>query len=247
MTNFRVSLMQILQTKKQQIYYDPTLLNEDIELLFTPLYWQEKNLVLGSAMGRGTTWFVNMQRIEGALRHYRRGGLFGKIISDHYLFLGWNKTRSLQEFKLLQQLTKAGVNVPRPIAARVIKKVFCYQADLLSEKIPDAQDLVAILQNKSLSNTIYHKIGQEIKKMHQVQVNHTDLNIHNILIDKNNKVWIIDFDKCTKHNGEGWKEKNLQRLKRSFVKEVKKCGIYWNEEDWEALLAGYQTDKNRSN
>lgn len=232
--------MQILQTKKQQIYYDSTLINEDIELLFEPRYWQEKKLVVGSAIGRGTTWFVKMQTIEGALRHYRRGGLFGKIISDHYLFLGWDKTRSLQEFKLLQQLSKAGINVPRPIAARVTKKTFCYQADLLSEKIPNAQDLVAILQNKSLPNTIYHKIGQEIQKMHQTQVNHTDLNIHNILIDKTNKVWIIDFDKCAQQSGEHWKEKNLQRLKRSFVKEVKKCNIHWREGDWKALLAGYQ-------
>lgn len=239
--------MKTLLTPKKIICYDPVLLSEPVQQVFDDSYWKKKGAITGSAMGRGTTWFVKMQKIEGALRHYRRGGLFGKIISDHYLFLGWNKTRSLQEFKLLQQLTKAGVNVPRPIAARVIKKVFFYQADLLSEKIPDAQDLVAILQNKSLSNTIYHKIGQEIKKMHQVQVNHTDLNIHNILIDKKNKVWIIDFDKCTKHNGESWKEKNLQRLKRSFLKEVNKCGIYWNEEGWEALLAGYQTDKNRSN
>lgn len=232
--------MQILQTKKQHIYYDSTLINEDIELLFEPLYWQEKNLVVGSAMGRGTTWFVKMQTIEGALRHYRRGGLFGKIISDHYLFLGWNKTRSLQEFKLLQKLNKAGVNVPRPIAARAIKKRFSYQADLLSEKIPNAQDLVAVLQNRSLSNTIYHKVGQEIQKMHQAQVNHSDLNIHNILIDKNNKIWIIDFDKCAQQQGQHWKEKNLHRLKRSFYKELKKRDIHWSEGDWQALLAGYQ-------
>ena len=181
-----------------------------------------------------------MEQSKRALRHYRRGGLFCKIISDHYLFLGWHKTRSLQEFKLLQQLRTAGVNVPRPIAARVVKKTFTYQADLLSEKITDAQDLVAILQNKSLPDTIYHKIGQAIQKMHQAQVNHSDLNIHNILIDKTNKVWIIDFDKCAKHHGEHWKQKNLQRIKRSFVKEVKKRDISWHETDWKALLAGYQ-------
>lgn len=232
--------MQILQTKEQYIYYDSALISEDIALLFDPCYWQEKDLIIGSAIGRGTTWFVKMPTIEGALRHYRRGGLFGKIITDHYLFLGWNKTRSLQEFKLLQRLRKAGVNVPRPIAARVTKRNIFYQADLLSQKIANAQDLVAILQNRALPETIYYKIGQEIRKMHHAQVDHSDLNIHNILIDKNNKVWIIDFDKCAQHNGAHWQEKNLQRLKRSFVKEVKKRGIYWNEADWNALLIGYQ-------
>lgn len=232
--------MQILQTKKQQINYDQTLINKDIELLFNPLYWQERDLVLGSAQGRGTTWFVQMPTIEAALRHYRRGGLFGKIISDHYLFLGWSKTRSLQEFKLLQKLRKAGVNVPRPIAARTIKKTFTYQADLLSEKIPNTEDLVSILQKSSLPNEIYYKIGQEIQKMHQIYVNHTDLNIHNILIDQTKTVWIIDFDKCAVDNSKYWQEKNIQRLKRSFIKEVKKRTIYWNENNWQALLAGYK-------
>lgn len=32
-------------------------------------------------------------------------------------------------------------------------------------------------------------------KMHIASVNHTDLNIHNILIDDQGKVWAIDFDK----------------------------------------------------
>ncbi len=232
--------MQLLKTKNQQIYYNPTFVSEDIESIFYPQYWQNKDLILGCATGRGTTWFIKMPAIEAALRHYRRGGLLGKIINDHYLFLGWSKTRSLLEFKLLEQLNQAGVNVPRPIAARVKKKAFSYQADLLCEKIADAQDLVAILKNTPLPDTIYHKIGQEIQKMHQAQINHTDLNIHNILIDKTDKIWIIDFDKCSKCKGDSWKEKNLQRLKRSFYKELKKHNIHWHESNWQALLAGYR-------
>ena len=232
--------MQILQTKKQQIFYDPALINKNIKLVFDSCYWQQRNLIIGSAQGRGTTWFVKLPILEGALRHYRRGGLFGKIISDHYLFLGWQKTRSIQEFQLLQKLREAGVNVPRPIAARAVKKTFTYQADLLSEKIPNAQDLVTLLQTNSLPDKVYHKIGLEIQKMHTNQVNHTDLNIHNILIDQADKVWIIDFDKCFIDSGKHWQEKNLQRLKRSFIKEVKKRDVHWSEKEWQALLAGYQ-------
>ena len=50
-------------------------------------------------------------------------------------------------------------------------------------------------------------------------VNHTDLNIHNILIDDKDKVWIIDFDKCHQASEGRWRELNLERLKRSFLKE----------------------------
>ncbi|WP_063650691.1 3-deoxy-D-manno-octulosonic acid kinase [Aliivibrio fischeri] len=227
--------MKTIRNKKQIIWYDDSLLSDSPEQCCDPDYWQQQNKVIGSAQGRGTTWFVALDKMDAALRHYRRGGLFGKIIKDHYIFTGWEKSRSYQEFQLLKTLKEAGVNVPKPIAARATKRTFCYQADLLSEKIPNAQDLVSILQEKPLSKEMYQKIGNEIRKMHAAQVNHTDLNIHNILIDDNDKVWIIDFDKCYQQKGDDWKKGNWDRLKRSFVKEVTKRNIHWSEEEWASL------------
>lgn len=233
--------MKKIQTEKQTIWYDESLLFTSPELCFDPEYWQENGKVLGSATGRGTTWFVALDSMDGALRHYRRGGLFAKLVKDHYLFTGWENTRSYQEFQLLNLLIKAGVNVPKPIAARSVKRTFCYQADLLSEKIPKSRDLVAILQDAPLSKEMHQKIGVEIGKMHTAQVNHTDLNIHNILIDDQENVWIIDFDKCYQQQGDEWKTKNLSRLTRSFHKEVNKRQIHWSEDEWHYLLEGYNT------
>ena len=76
--------------------------------------------------------------------------------------------------------------------------------------------------------------------MHQAQVNHTDLNIHNILLDNDGKAWIIDFDKCYQQQGEAWKEANLQRLLRSFNKELNKRQIKWTQNDWQCLFNAYQ-------
>ena len=233
----------MLKTVKQNKYYiifDDSLISENIEHCFDAQYWQATNKVIGSAQGRGTTWFIQLNTLQGALRHYRRGGLFGKIISDTYFFTGYETTRSIAEFHLLQHLYKKGVNVPRPIAAKVEKKGLFYQADLLSEKIPDALDLVDLLKQKSLSALQYRQIGQQIRNLHDAQVNHTDLNIHNILIDNNAKVWIIDFDKCAIQKGNDWKRSNLQRLLRSFKKEVSKRAINWNDSDWQYLIEGYK-------
>lgn len=232
-------MVKILQKNKVYIVYDEHLLNDHIEDCFSADYWQQQGKVIGSAQGRGTTWFVQLEKLQGALRHYRRGGLFGKLISDHYLFNGWQKTRSVQEFYLLDKLNQAGVNVPKPIAARVKKRLFFYQADLLSEKIPAAQDLVDILQHRSLSSREYQAIGLQIKKMHNAQINHTDLNIHNILLDKQGKVWLIDFDKCYQQSGDNWKKANLERLLRSFNKELNKRAIKWQAADWQELISGY--------
>ncbi len=214
------------------IWFDEELLAEDPKQCFDADFWQQQGKVTGSATGRGTTWFVDGEKCPAALRHYRRGGLFGKLVKDHYWFSGWQKTRSFQELQLLNTLIQAGVNVPKPIAARAVKRTFCYQADLLSERIANARDLVSILQERALPTEMYKKIGQEIRKMHDAQVNHTDLNIHNILIDDQDNVWIIDFDKCFQQDGDSWKQGNLERLKRSFEKEVGKRNINWKLVDF---------------
>lgn len=232
--------MKTLQFDNQTIWYDEELLKEDPKQVFEPSYWQQNNKVIGSAQGRGTTWFVQTESMPAALRHYRRGGLFGKLVKDSYRFSGWEQTRSYQEFQLLKTLIQAGVNVPKPIAARAIKSSLSYTADLLSEKIPNARDLVSILVEKPLSAEIYQKIGQEVRKMHNAQVNHTDLNIHNILLDEDEKVWIIDFDKCYQQSGEEWKQSNLARLKRSFEKEVGKRHVKWVHSDFSVILSAYK-------
>ncbi|NOH70327.1 3-deoxy-D-manno-octulosonic acid kinase [Vibrio pectenicida] len=234
--------MKTLHFDNQTIWYDETLLKDDPMQVFSPEFWQQQGKVIGNAQGRGTTWFVQTQTIQAALRHYRRGGLFGKLIADSYLFLGWGKTRSFKEFDLLKTLIKAGVNVPKPIAARAIHSGLTYKADLLSEKIPNARDLFSILIKESLPADMYQKIGQEIGKMHHAQVNHTDLNIHNILIDDSDKVWIIDFDKCYQQSGDAWKQSNLDRLKRSFEKEVTRYQAYWQKEELHMLLQGYRSE-----
>ncbi|WP_153445921.1 3-deoxy-D-manno-octulosonic acid kinase [Vibrio algicola] len=235
--------MNTLKSHNQIIWYNETLISDSVKLCCDPEYWQQQGKILGSAQGRGTTWFVQTETLPAALRHYRRGGLFGKLINDSYWFSGWDKTRSYQEFILLEYLIVQRVNVPQPIAARSVRKGLCYQADILTQKIPQAQDLVGLLQINAIDSTMYEKIGQEVKKLHQANVNHTDLNIHNILIDQQNMVWIIDFDKChieKNNNQKNWKQGNIDRLLRSFQKELKKRQIHWKQtSDWQAFLSGY--------
>jgi 3-deoxy-D-manno-octulosonic acid kinase len=225
---------------KESVWFDGRFVSEAVESCFDICSLQRSGRVIGSAQGRGTTWFIQLETLQGALRHYRRGGLFGKLIKDQYLFSGWKRTRSYQEFNLLRLLSNADVNVPRPIAAKATRSLFFYQADLLTERIESARDLVSILRTQPLSTEMYHRIGREIRKMHEAHVNHTDLNIHNLLCDHQNKVWIIDFDKCYQQSGNKWKSKNLDRLLRSFQKEKNKHQIHWQEQDFNALLIGYR-------
>ncbi|MEZ9480602.1 3-deoxy-D-manno-octulosonic acid kinase [Vibrio splendidus] len=229
--------METLSSNNQVIWFDESLISPQmVKQAFKVEYWQQQNKMIGSATGRGTTWFVELPSMQAALRHYRRGGLFGKLVEDSYIYTGDESTRSYQEFELLTRLKESGVNVPRPIAARVVKNGLIYTADLLSEKIPNARDLVAVLQEYALPKEMYQKIGVEVRKMHAAQVNHTDLNIHNILIDEQGKVWIIDFDKCFQKQGESWKQDNWNRLLRSFKKEQIKRNIHWSVDEFNHMF-----------
>ena len=214
-----------------------------IKQLFTCKNFEKSDRLLGFSKGRGTTWFLNTQGELGVncvLRHYRRGGLFGKIIKDHYFFNGIEHTRAFQEFNLLEKMHTWGLPVPRPIAIQIEKKYCCYRADIMIEKVENTRDLSQILRNRTLTDEQYQQIGKLIRQLHNHQVHHTDLNIHNILQDTSGQFWLIDFDKCYIQQGDSWKKHNLDRLLRSFHKEQNRLNIHFSEQNWPALMNGYQ-------
>ncbi len=205
-------------------------------------FWRNKNAVIGSSVGRNITWFIRYtQHDEWVLRHYYRGGLVAKFLSDSYFFSSIENTRCYQELNLLETMYQQNLPVPKPIAARVTKRSLCYQADIIIEKIPNAQDLANKLKNHEINQINWQTIGKCIALFHHSGINHSDLNAHNILIDDNNKVWLVDFDKCEKLKpNEDWQEANLVRLKRSFEKEVKlHSGFHYNQQCWQWLKEAY--------
>lgn len=211
-------------------------------------YWQAKNAIVGSAQGRGTTWFIATKNASGliknwVLRHYYRGGLIGKLINDQYFFTGMHNTRAAKEFSLLNTMRAMNLPAPQPVAFRVIKQGLFYRADLLSSRIENAQDLVAILTKEEISTKLWNEIGSVIKRFHMQGIYHHDLNAHNILIDMQNKVWLIDFDQGEfRSDNKKWPEANMARLLRSFIKEENKIpDFHWSQKNWQALLNGYQS------
>ncbi|NQY34380.1 MAG: 3-deoxy-D-manno-octulosonic acid kinase [Alteromonadaceae bacterium] len=229
--------------KKGNIYcvYVEHLFSEFTPEMLSSTYWQQQNSIIGTAQGRGTTWFIENQHQQWVLRHYYRGGLIGKFNKDKYLFNAFNSTRAAREFSLLKIMQELQLPVPDPVAFRIIKNGLFYQADLLSSRIQDANDLVYILGKQRLTEEIWLTIGATIKRFHDSGIYHHDLNIHNILLDKNNKCWLIDFDRGEQRTvSNQWQKANLARLLRSFRKELLKQPVFhWQEEDWQLLLEGY--------
>ena len=219
--------------------FDTKYFSAPIPDMFSGKYWQAQNAIIGQAIGRGITYFFQYNKNQYVLRHYRRGGLIGKVLTDQYMYMGIEQSRAWQEFKLLQQMQTLGLACPTPIAAMLSKNSFYYQANIISTKIPNAQDLHHILLEKNLEHNVWLKTGQTIAKFHNHQVYHHDLNIHNIMLDDKYGVWLIDFDKCRIRQGNNWKKSNMARLKRSFEKEKNLRNIHWQPADWQVLISAY--------
>ena len=231
--------IQQKSVNSHRILFDATHFSTPLPEIFSGQYWQSQNAITGQALGRGTTYFFKHNQQEYVLRHYRRGGLIGKVLNDQYLYMGIEQSRAWREFKLLQHMQSLGLNSPIPIAAKVKKTGLYYQADIITVKIPDAQDLSQYLLSKPLTTNLWEKVGETIASFHNAHIYHHDLNIHNIMIDTNHKVWLIDFDKCEIRKGQSWKTSNISRLKRSFEKEQNLGNIHWKKTDWNALISAY--------
>jgi 3-deoxy-D-manno-octulosonic-acid transferase len=117
-----------------------------------------------------------------------------------------------------------------------------YRADIAVVCVDQSTNLAQRLDHARPEPAIWRAIGQAIAQMHAHQIDHTDLNCHNILINANGQAWLIDFDKCQRRQGDAWKTGNLDRLLRSLRKEqTRRPGFHWNEADWAVLIAAYHS------
>lgn len=228
------------QSQGELIWFDSDEFEDVSEKHFRPRYWKKQNAIMGSARGRGTTYFFKHNHRSFVLRHYRRGGLIGKLLTDQYFFTGFSKTRAWREMDLLMRMKELGLPAPIPVAARVQKHFFYYRADLITKKIPAARDAHQHLRKREIGSEAWRRIGATIAQFHHHQIYHHDLNIHNIMLSDKGKVWLIDFDKCEIRTGENWKKANLGRLRRSLNKEkANNFDYHFSEDNWQLLLSGY--------
>lgn len=223
------------------IRYDDALFSGPSLDFFDPAYWQSESKVTGKAQGRGTTYFIEHAAQQWVLRHYRRGGLVGKVLTDEYLFGGLEKTRAFAEFSLLNRMRELHLPVPRPVAAHISRHGLFYRADLITTLIPNSQDLHHTLCEKALDADTWARVGETIAQLHLAQVYHHDLNIHNIMQDDDSKIWVIDFDRCAFRQGTSWKQEMLDRLQRSLEKESQRCEVFhFSPQNWQQLMQGYR-------
>lgn len=255
----------VLIEKHIAIAFDADVLAEPKKVLFEEDYWYTQNSVTGTAKGRGNSWFIDAPFGQVALRKYLRGGWAARISRDRYFYTGVDRSRPFQEFSVLVALQNLGLPVPKPVAALCEHQAFLSRGALITGAIADVQTLADYLpptpgaeeaaghmppapeaegqreiQSIGADSSVWQSTGQCIRRFHTAGLWHADLNARNILVDKNQQVYLIDFDRARYTPGTSIDgHSNLARLKRSLNKLCPQNYAGFVSKAWSQLMAGY--------
>jgi 3-deoxy-D-manno-octulosonic acid kinase len=229
------------------VLYDADVISNPVLEIFDRDYHSnnEQSLSSGSSgevgIGRAKVVYFHRDNKNMVLKHYFRGGLLASVVKDQYFGFDIEKTRAFREWRLLKDMKRLDLPVPNAIAAHVRQGVLYYRADLITQKIENSKTLSDVLISEVIGDELWKEVGFCVRKFHDKEIYHADLNARNILLTEEGKVYLIDFDNSDFRPGsQSWKEGNLARLKRSLLKFKKnEKSFNFCEDDWSTFLEGY--------
>ncbi len=216
----------INKINNQYIFYDKEIGIDIVE-------WFEKEN--SNDTGNNTVSLVNDN--SWIKKHYVRKGM-ATFLGDYYFNTKIQNTRSYREFSLLNHLYKK-IPTCKPIIGWINRFKFFYTANLITEYIPSTT-LESYIKYGKTDRDDWIKIGKLIKRLHQENIFHGDLNITNVLVSNDSnateKFYLVDFDKSylMEHMHDKYKVSNLKRLVRS----LKKNNLF-SRTNFEYLITGY--------
>ena len=152
------------------------------------------------------------------VKHYRRGGLIGRLIRQRYL--KWGPTRSQAEYELLREMRRLGICVPEPLVF-ASRGLLLYRAWLVLRAIRQPQSLAHLsLIDEGRARDAMRTAIEQIGRLVDHGILHVDLHPGNVLVDQTDRVYLIDFDRGHRYRGSHSKlrDRYLSRWHRAVVK-----------------------------
>ena len=206
--------------------------------------------------GRAVVVEIDYQGSTLLLKQYSRGGMIRKFSSNSYIWTGMQRTRAVQEVKLLASLYASGLPVPKPVGCRVERVSgpgaarWRYQAYLVTALLVDCESLDKVLfdsagaAGNSEQIRLWENTGRCLARFRRAGVYHADLNLTNILLDPSGQNYLLDFDRCYQMDPGGRRYSSLAtRMLTRLLRSVKKHEVKYGQEvpvaAREALVAAY--------
>jgi 3-deoxy-D-manno-octulosonic acid kinase len=168
------------------------------------------------------------------------------LLGDRYLRIG--PIRPFHEIRASKAARERGILTPKVLAAVAYLKGPFYRADLVTEFIPEASDLVEALfdtRRKGAGGAAerldaLRAAGALIRQLARVGLRHRDLHAGNILLRWKGAVpqaHLLDLDRCDiGPAGRPISPTTMhQRLRRSLRKWERRTGLRVSEREWETL------------
>ncbi len=135
-------------------------------------------------------------------------------------YLKFGKTRSQVEFESMHKLRQLGIRTPEPVAF-AYRGFPLYCAWLVTREIEQSSTLAELnCQDINRVSNIMDKVIEQIDKLVECRFIHVDLHPGNILLDTDDNIYIIDFDKGHLYRGSKVSLRNryLNRWHRAVIK-----------------------------
>lgn len=154
------------------------------------------------------------------LKTFHRGGLLRFVNKQSFIRMK-GKGRSQKEFEVLERVRSLGVNAPRPLFFIETRKSL-YKAWLLMEEIQGGKTLSALsTENEEIVRRVFPQCIAQIEALIRHKIFHIDLHPGNMMIDEEERAWIIDFDRAKDlplFSSRQLRDLYLRRWRRAVIK-----------------------------
>jgi len=174
------------------------------------------------------------------VRQYLRGGLVRFFVHDLFLL---RPPRPMRELEATETARAAGCHVPIVHAVAVEESGPFYRGWIVTSAIDGARAYIDVLAagDEAARAALLTAAGAAIRGLHDAGVYHPDLNGHNLLVDAEGKVAVIDFDRAVvaAPGLSRLAQKGRDRFWRSLRKLSGERGLALGEAERRWLERGY--------
>jgi 3-deoxy-D-manno-octulosonic acid kinase len=152
------------------------------------------------------------------IRQYRRGGVWGQLLHDRFLF-GHAETRAFEEVAVLKYALAQKIAVPIPKGVAYLPGLWS-RAWLLMEEVKEGEPfLTRYARDTEIGMGTLQEIILEVKRLIVAKIFHPDLHPGNVVCSGDGVV-VVDFDRArvVKYSHADLRARYVERWQRAVTK-----------------------------